>query len=406
MRLLLLLFFALFISGLYAQESRLDQKTNNKIDSLDKRISHLESQMPKLSERRDAKYFSTKRELEMTVFLRDYESLLFDEDLEKAESLIESKLKASEKRMDQYSIDYYKKKNLEHTIIRGQQQARYQQLFEKEKNFKTEWEKFIKIGDEYSLTRALRMIDLSIKYASEKNLQETLKYLRKYKRQTEMLIFDLNNQNDLKKLTSSQSTFMNFFEPMIDSDSLETIKKAIQLVSDCYLYSSGTNAAVDTIFLAKQKIAAANAVADWNARQGISADLATLTGKAVTLQLDSINHEGIYIWKGNIVVIGSLNFNSKSDNVRKGEAIIDADRRIMDYVRINKIASVSTKAKIGNTGLLPYVIDGKPVFFVYDKKTQKWQYMIYYSFIINDQVTNQLKSFLPPMQFKDHVKQD
>ncbi len=393
-----------FINILSAQEDYFDQKTKRLLDSLDKRISYLEIQVPKLSENRDAKYFATKRELDMTIFVRNYEEYLFDEDLDAAEQLIESRIQASEKRTDQFAVDYYHGYALELTKIRGQQQARYQKLFAKEKNFKNEWEKFIKVGDEYSLTRALRMVDLAIKYAQDKHLTETLKYLYRYRDFTEALVYDFHSSYDLEKLTSSESVFLKTFEPLINSDSLKSIQEGIELVNACYEYAASAKSVADTIFFGKQKIAAANAVADWNQRQGMTAELALLTGQAVLAQLDSINKEGIYIWKGKIVVIGSLTFTSKSENVRRGEAIINADRRLMDYIRINKIAKISSSYKIGKTVMLPYVEEGKPEYFLFDRKLQKWQYMVSYSSVINERVTKDMIRFLLPMQFKEEIK--
>jgi hypothetical protein len=404
MRLLFFILAALSFVHLNAQEEFYDEKTRHTIDSLDNRIAFLEGQIPKLSNNRDAKYFSTKRDLDMTNFVRSYELFLFEEDLEAAGQLIDSRIKASEKRMDQFAVDFYKGYNLELTKVRGRQQAHYQELFEKEKNFKKEWQVYIDVGDEYSLNRALRMVDLAIKYASEKNLQETLIYLKKYKRFTEMLIFDVNSPFDLKKLTSNESVFMNTFGPMIDSDSLETIKKGMRLVEACYNYSAGVNAVVDTVFLAKKKTAADNAIADWNSKQGISEDLAKLTGRAFTAQLDSINHEGIYSWKNKIVVIGSMNFSSKAENVRRGEAIMDADRRVINYIRLNKYANVSNSVKIGNTVMLPFILNGNTAYFIFDKTTNKWQYMICYSMVVNEQVTKLMLKSLYPMQFQEEIK--
>lgn len=406
MRKALLFLFLVVAYNLHAQKDFFDSKTRKMMDSLDKRIAYLEVQVPQMSENRDAKYFSTKRELDMTIFLKNYEEYIFDEDLDAADQLIESRIKASEKRADLFAIDYYHGFSLELTKIRGQKQALYQQLFAKEKNFKNEWEKFIKVGDEYSLTRALRMVDLAIKYATDKNLKETLLYLNRYRKLTQALIYDNTSPFDLKELTSSESSFMKTFEPLIDADSLKLILDAIDLVDVCYKYAASAYTPVDTIFLSKQKIAAANAVADWNQRQGLSSVLASLTGQSVISRLDTLNHEGIYTWKGQIIVIGSLTFTSKSINVKKGEAIIDADRRLMDYIRINKLSKTTPSSKIGHTNFLPYMEEGKLTYFIFDREKQKWQYMITYSSVISTKVTKEMLKFLLPMQFKEEIKEE
>jgi hypothetical protein len=393
-------------SYIFAQQKVFDEETKYTIDSLDNRIIHLEKSIVQMGNSRDANLFRTKRELDMTKFLRQYEELIYDEDLISAQNLIEKKIQEANKRMDKFAIDYYKSYKSKLTRIRGQKRSRYQELFAKEKNFEKEYKSYIKNGDEYSLARAKRMVELAVKYAEEKRLNETLKYLYRYKDLTDALIYDLKSEYDLKKLSNNESYFLKTFEPLLDSDSLEVIMKGVELANQCYNYTSTTPCKITPDFFGMQKIAAANAVADWNERQGITAELAALTGQSVIAKLDSINKEGIYQWKNLILVIGYVSFSSKSDMVRRGQAIIDADKTLIDYVRVNKLAKVkNNKIEAGQTYMISYLIDGKKEYFNYDVNKKEYQYMICYTSLINDKVTQEMIRFLPPLQFLEEINQ-
>lgn len=397
----ILIFNTFLLSG---QNKFIDSDTRNLFDSLDYRIKYLENQIPRLSSNRDAQYFSTKRELDMTIFLREYEEMIFDEDLLAADRLIDSKIKASEKRSDKFAIDFYKLYQTKLTRLRGEKRTYYQKLFEKEKNFRKEFEKYVSVGDEYSLNRAKRMVELAINYAEDQQLKETLVYLHKYKKYAIALIYDLHSDYDLKKLTASEQSFQKVFEPMLDSDSLNVIIEAGNLVDQCYNYSYAAGTKPDTNFFGMQRIAVANSVADWNERQGITAELASLTGQSVIARLDSINREGIYQWRDMILVIGTVKFNSKSDNVRRGEAIIDSDQTLLNYIRVNKLSKIEAKnTEIGKSYMVPYSIDGNKSYYFYNQSTQQFQYMICYTDVVNQQVTKEMIRFLPPLQFQEEI---
>lgn len=391
---------------LFAQEKVFDEKTKYTLDSLDNRITHLEKSIEQMGTSRDANLFRTKRDLDMTKFLRQYEELIYDEDIFSAQNLIEKKIQEAEKRMDKFAIDYYKTYKSKLTRLRGQKRARYQELFAKEKNFEKEYKTYIKGGDEYSLIRAKRMVDLAIRYAEEKQLSETLKYLYRYRELTAALIYDLHSEFDLRKLSNNESYFLKTFEPLLESDSLDVIMKGAELANQCYNYTSTTPCKINPGFFDMQKIAAANAIVDWNERQGITAELATLTGQSVIARLDNLNREGIYQWKNLILVIGTVKFSSKSEMVRRGEAIINADRTLLDYVRINKIAKVkNNKIEAGKTYMVSYYIDGKKTYFNYDYNKNEYQYMICYTSIVNEKVTEEMIRFLPPLQFQEEINE-
>jgi uncharacterized protein YccT (UPF0319 family) len=408
MRILLIITtcFLFYFSDTIAQQKVFDEETKYILDSLDNRIMQLEKSIKQMGNSRDANLFRTKRDLDMTKFLRQYEELIYDEDLASAQSLIEKRTQEAEKRMDKYAIDYYKSYKSKLTRLRGQKRTRYQELFAKEKNFEKEYKSYTKNGDEYSLTRAKRMVELAIKYAQEKQMKETLKYLYRYRDLTDALIFDLNSEFDLKKLSNNESYFLKTFEPLLDSDSLEVIMKGVELANQCYKYTSTTPCKINPDFFDMQKIVAANAVADWNERQGITAELAALTGQSVIARLDSLNKEGIYQWKNLILVIGTVNFSSKSEMVRRGEAIIDADNTLLNYVRINKLAKVKgNKIQAGKTYMVSYFLDGKKKYFNYDFNNKQYQYMICYTSLINEKVTQEMIRFLPPLQFLEEINE-
>ncbi|MBN2487053.1 MAG: hypothetical protein JXB34_13850 [Bacteroidales bacterium] len=402
------LFFGLllFVAGLLKAQGRLtDQDTQRVFDSLDAKIRELENSYDQLSPKRDARFFSVSRELDMTRFAKQYKELIYDEELEAAGNLIDSKISEAEKRADKFAIDFYKGYKTSHTRLRGEKRTYYQQLLAKEKNFRKEFGNYIAPGDDYSLRRAARMVDLTINYAEDQKLKETLIYLYKYKHYASALLYDLHSHYDLKRLTGSESHFNKVFNALIDNDSLNVIKEAENLVNQCYHYSYAANTKLDTNFFAMQRIVAANAITDWNERQGISAELAMLTDEAVIARLDTLNRKGIYQWHNMILVIGAVEFSSKSDNVRRGEAIIDADKTLKNYLRLKKITKQgSTKAtRIGKSYMVPFMSENKKAYFLFDPHEQKYQYMICYSEVINAKTTQEIARFLPPLQFVEEI---
>lgn len=401
--LLFLLFF--LCGGLQAQEKYIDESTKIILDSLDARIEFLHARVKKFGANRDAKYFYTKREIDMTVFVREYEEMVFDENLVEAQRLIESRIKTSEKRMDTYAIDYYKGYQTKLTKLRGRKRAQYQELFEKEKAFNKVYKKYIEPADEQAYIKTHRMLDLAINYAKEMGRDETLLLLMKYKNYTSALVLDLHSKYELDKLTSSVSSFEKVFEPLRSSDSLTIIIEGQDLVNLCFNYSALALTKIDSNFFEMQKVVVANAIADWNEKQGISSELASLTGQAIIARRDTLNKEGIYQWNDYILVIGSVIFNSKSESLRKGEAIIDADRTLYNYLRLNKVAKTSKSMQMGKTYLLPIKEKDEVSYFRHDAARQAWQYMVAYTFVISVKTTQEVARFLPPLQFQDSISE-
>lgn len=389
----------------FAQDKYIDEATKFVLDSLDNRIEQLNNNVKKFGGNRDAKYFYTKREIDMTVFLREYEEMVFDEDLMAAQRLIDSRIKTSEKRADNFAVNFYSGYQTKLTRLRGQKRAHYQKLFEKEKSFAKEYKSYIAPGTRQAYIKTHRMLDLAIRYGEEINLNETMVYLRKYKDYTTALSLDLESKYDLKKITQKEKNFDKVFIPYKESDTLNVIIEGMQLVDLCYEYSYLARSPLDSNFFAAQKVVVANAIADWNEKQGIASELATLTGQSIVARRDSLNKEGIYQWSDHILVIGSVNFESNSESLRRGEAIIDADKTLHNYLRINKILRESKKMEMGKTYLLPIKEKEIVSYFRYDPGRQAWQYMVAYSMVISPRKTQEIGQFLPPLQFQDSISE-
>jgi hypothetical protein len=396
----LAIFFIISAPGLMGQEVPVDLDYKTLIDSLDIRIKNLDSEIPRLSAIRDANYFYKKRDLDITIFLSSYYRFLSDEDIDQAKELIESRLYVAQKRKDAYSIDFFQGYKLQLTKEIGRQRARYQYLFKDEKNFKKVFYNTLNESDENSLKRCKHLTDLALKYAREQNLETVIKYLTKYEGIIDAAIYNSTAEYDLKKLTKSESAFQKMFTPLIESDSLELIYKADSIVEHCYKYSASTSCRLDTNFFAKKKKIVIIAISDFNARKGANAELTILAGQTIIARFDTINREGIYKWHESIIVIGHFNPKSKSENVNKGEAIIDADRRLFEYIRINRIAKLGKSVKLGNTFIIPFEFENKPIGFMFNPRVKKYQYMICYTRIKNKNLTQKITKVLPPLEFE------
>jgi len=76
----------------------------------------------------------------------------------------------------------------------------------------------------------------------------------------------------------------------------------------------------------------------------------------------------------------------------------------MNYVRLKKLSKKDlSKAKIGKTYMLSYNEDGKKTYFKFDPQKQLYQYMIGYSSIISKELTEEMRKFLPPLQFREEI---
>ncbi|NJK85156.1 MAG: hypothetical protein HC906_03515 [Bacteroidales bacterium] len=111
------------------------------IDSLDIKIKQLQAQIPRLQEGKSLNYYNIKRELDQTLFLKNYEELVHDENLQKAKEIIEERLKRAEFRRDENSMDYYGRYlKVINSEIKNQR-IHYQEIFKKESFYKKELKK-------------------------------------------------------------------------------------------------------------------------------------------------------------------------------------------------------------------------------------------------------------------------
>jgi hypothetical protein len=402
---LFLFTYIVTIATAYTQDNIMDPETHALLDSLDQRVKTIQNELPRISNSRNANYFYKKHELDMTIFLSCYHRYVFDEDLEMAKTLIDSRLGAAEKRGDQSAVEFYKKYSSMLTYERIHQKERYQFLFKKEKNFRKEFYRFINEGDEYSLQRAKRLTELALKYAKEQNLENAGKYLINYEQLANAFQFDYFSEYDLVKLTSSESGFQKVFKPLIESDSLELLKNAGELVEHCFSYSKNTLSVLDTSYFSLQKKVVKTSISDYYERKGNNLNMANMLGQAIIARLDTLNLEGIYKWHDRIVVVSTINLIAKFENVRKGEAIIDADRKLTEYIRVNRLAKIGNEVKMGTTYLIPYLIDNHKNDFHFNEQKKAYQYMVCYTQIESKYFTQGISKFLPPLQFIEETLQ-
>jgi hypothetical protein len=368
------------------------------IDSLDKRTKELQFRITVLQEKRNLEYFNVRRELDHTLFLKTYEECINNEELDKAKMLVELNLERAEFRNDGMSRDFYQeyKKRIYNQIKR--QRIYYQRLFEKEKTFKKNLNICLKEGTIESYERAIHMIDLSIKYARENQFIETEKYLQKYRNQVTARILDYHSPYDLDKLSTNDAAFEKIFNMLVSADSLEQIKKAEGLVEDCIAYNEGMGNEIDTLYYFKKKLRVASSISDLNDRTG-NQDLKNMTDQAVVARLDSLNPRGVYKWHDFIVIINEFNPTYHSYNLKKGEAILESDKMLFNYIRKQEIAKIKGDYRIHGTKFIPFKDGNELAEFIYNQDTKRWQYMICYELIENTYLTGEIRKYMPPIVF-------
>lgn len=382
----------------YSQYRSKINSNDQMIDSLNRRIHELEYRIPGLKEKRNLEYHNVKRELDHTMFLKAYEEYIHNEELDEAKSLVEGKLERAECRNDGMSKDFYReyKERIYYQI--KQQRIYYQRLFEKEKTFKKNLKVHLKEGTMESYERAIRMIDLSLKYARENQFKETEKYLLKYRNEVNARILDHHSSYDLDKLSSNPAAFEKVFNALVSADSLEQIKKAEELIDHCYTYNVKMGNEIDTLYYLKKRLMVASFIADYNDRIG-NRNLQNITDQAVVAKLDSLNPRGVYKWHDFIVIINEFNPKYGSYNLKKGEAIMESDKMLFNYIRRQKIAKIKGDYEIHGTRFIPFKEGNKMEEFIYNHDTRCWQYMICYELIENDYFTGEIRKYMPPIVF-------
>ncbi len=407
-RIVVHIFLFLSLSGIYcsianAQQVPLQRGSVAYFDSLDNRIDNLQKQISRLKQSRDVNYYNQQRELDLTLFVKAYEEFVQDENLEKARELVETRLERAEFRRDQYSVKYYTRYKENTFALIKQQRMHYQQLFLKEKNFKKEFDRYVEPGSLEAFQKAQRMIDLALNYARENNLTETIKYLEHYRAYTEAMIFDAGSAFDLASLTNSAKEFEKVFQPLITSDSLKDIREAENLLAHCLNYGRLTGSSLDEEFFKRQGLLIAAALSDMLEREGREKELARYTNQAVTAQFDTLNPRGVFKWHDQIVVIDEFLPTSGMESVKKGEAIMHADKMLAAYLQKNKLCQSVNDLKFGYAFIIPYRSNAKNTSFYYNSLSRKWQYMACYTLVVSPGYTLEVSKFMPPLFFEDEM---
>jgi hypothetical protein len=386
-----------------AQSTTLQRGSVAYFDSLNNRIDYLQKQISRLKQTRDVSYYNMQRELDLTIFIQAYEEYVVDEDLDKARELVEQRLERAEFRRDQYSLKFYNQYKDDAYALIKKQRMYYQDLFQKEKNFKKVFDRYAESGTLESYQKALRMVDLALKYARENNLTETIKYLEAFQAYTRALIFDNESAYDLASLTNSEKEFQKVFQPLITSDSLQRIKEAENLLAHCMNYGRLTNSDLKEEFFRRQGLLVSAALSDKLEKEGREKELAKYTNQAVTAQFDTLNPRGVFKWHDQVIVIDEFIPTSGIENVKKGEAIMHADKMLAAYLQKNKLCESVKDLKFGYAFVIPYKSNAKNTSFYYNAVSHKWQYIACYTLIVSPSYTQQVSKFMPPIFFEDEM---
>lgn len=400
----LALLFLVAISGfadISAQITRLQRGSIAFFDSLDHRVSDLQKQIPKLKQARDVAYYNLQRELELTLFVINVEEYIQEEDLDNAKKAVDARLEKAEFRRELSSVGFCRKYKDDVNNLIKQQRMHYQALFAKEKNFKKEFDRLAETGSTENYQKTLRMVNLALKYANENNLTETIKYLSNYKSYTEALIFDAGSAYDLASLTGNAKEFEKVFLPLVESDTIEDIREAESLISYCINYSRLTGSRLDPAFFTRQGLVVTSSLSDLLESKGREKELERYTDEAVKARVDSLNPCGVFKWHDQIIVIDEFNPSSTMEAVKKGEAIIHADKMLTAYLKKNKLCTSEKDLTFGYAFVIPYHSDIKNSAFFFNSSSQKWQYITCYKSIVDTEYTEHVSKYMPPLLFRD-----
>ena len=386
---------------LLSQDKSLEPKSTAFFDSLDNRIEGLQQQIPRLKQSHDISLFNVQRELDMALFMKAYEEYVVEEDLFKAKDLVESRLERAKFRKDSYAVDFYNSyKDKVYNQIKNQR-MHYQALFEKEKNFRKEFNAITREETVEAYKKAQQMVGLALKYAEENNFTEAAKGLRNYSVFCEAKLYDFQSPYDLNELTQNEKNFEKVFLPLIESDSIATIKEAEKLVGYCIQYSDFLKTPLTQEYFEQQKLAVATAISDLLDKQGTGSGLKELTDQSLLARLDSLNPSGVYKWHEYVIVISEFTPASGFENVKKGEAIINADNVLAAYLKKNKLCKSVEDLKFGYSYIIPYKSNNKTSSFLYHPDLQKWQYIACYTLINNPSYTREIIRYMPPILFEN-----
>ena len=279
----------------------------------------------------------------------------------------------------------------------------YQELLGKEKKFIKVYEEIIEPHDLQSFQKGKKMIELALRYASDNNFTETASYLHKYFNYNESLIFDLNNTYDLAHITSKPKWFEDVINPLVESDSLARIQEAENLLNSCIHYNGLVTTELDSSYLEQWRLAIATALSDLLSRAGREEDLEKYTDQSIKARLDTLNPEGVFKWNNYVVVIDEFMPTASSEAVKKGEAIIHADKMLATYLQKNKLCKSYKDLKYGYSFVIPFESNAKNSSFYFDNLSGKWQYIACYTVIVNESYTREVSKFMPPLYFEEEL---
>jgi len=385
----------------YQQALKLERGSAAFFDSLDHRAAFLEGRLPKLKESRDVAYYNLKREIDLTRFVIACEELIREEDLDNAKKLTEARLERAEFRRDQFSVDYFRKYKADINELIKQQRIHYQTLFSKEKNFKKEFDRLAEQGLQDTYRKTMRMIGLALKYARENNLTETVKYLESYRAYTEAIIFDAGSSYDLAILTNNIKEFGKVFDPLVESDSLKDLKEADNLLAYCMSYSKLTGSKLNPEFFSKQSLVVTTSMSDLLIQAGREKELDRYTNESVKARFDTVNLCGVFKWHENVIVIDEFLPTAFMEAVKKGEAILHADKMLSLYLKKNKLCGSPDELKFGYAFIIPYKSNSENSVFYFNLRTQKWQYIVCYTSIVDAGYTQHVSKYMPPLLFEN-----
>ena len=187
----------------------------------------------------------------------------------------------------------------------------------------------------------------------------------------------------------------------MESDTIEDIREAESLISYCINYSRLTGSRLDPSFFARQGLVVTSSLSDLLESKGREKELERYTDEAVKARVDSLNPCGVFKWHDQIIVIDEFNPNSTMEAVKKGEAIIHADKMLAAYLKKNKLCTSEKDLTFGYAFVIPYHSDTKNSAFFFNSSSQKWQYITCYTSIIDAEYTQHVSKYMPPILFRD-----
>jgi hypothetical protein len=158
---------------------------------------------------------------------------------------------------------------------------------------------------------------------------------------------------------------------------------------------------LDPAFFARQGLVVTSSLSDFLESKGREKELEKYTDEAVKARVDSLNPCGVFKWHDQIIVIDEFKPNSTMEAVKKGEAIMHADKMLAAYLKKNKLCASEKDLTFGYAFVIPYHSDTKNSAFFYNSSSQKWQYITCYTSIVDTQYTQHVSKYMPPLLFRD-----